>query len=181
MIFWYRRWIEHSRSKRCTTLPWVSPKICTSMCRGATRALDEHRAVAEGGRPPPAGPLRRLVEQLGRALDHPHPPAAAAKGRLDQQRATDRARPATDGVARRAGGDGRPRAGPARRPSAISSLAAILEPIDSMTSARGADEDQPGAAQAPGEARVLGEEAVAGVDGVGAGRAGRVDQWSMSR
>ena len=34
MIFWWRRWIEHSRSKRCTTLPWVSPRICTSMWRG---------------------------------------------------------------------------------------------------------------------------------------------------
>ena len=34
MIFWWRRWIEHSRSKRWTTLPWVSPKTCTSTCRG---------------------------------------------------------------------------------------------------------------------------------------------------
>ena len=31
--FWLRRWIEHSRSPRWTTLPWASPRICTSTWR----------------------------------------------------------------------------------------------------------------------------------------------------
>ena len=34
--FWCRRWIEHSRSPRCTTLPWWSPRIWNSMCRGVS-------------------------------------------------------------------------------------------------------------------------------------------------
>ena len=37
MIFWWRRWMLHSRSKRCTWLPWLSPKIWNSMCRGRAR------------------------------------------------------------------------------------------------------------------------------------------------
>ena len=36
MIFWWRRWIEHSRSPRCTTLPLVSAMTWISMCRGAS-------------------------------------------------------------------------------------------------------------------------------------------------
>ncbi len=34
--FWWRRWIEHSRSPRWTTLPWWSPRIWNSMWRGAS-------------------------------------------------------------------------------------------------------------------------------------------------
>jgi len=34
--FWWRRWIEHSRSPRCTMLPLVSPMIWISMWRGAS-------------------------------------------------------------------------------------------------------------------------------------------------
>jgi hypothetical protein len=33
MIFWWRRWIEHSRSPNVTTLPCESAKICTSTWR----------------------------------------------------------------------------------------------------------------------------------------------------
>ena len=35
--FWCRRWIEHSRSPRWTTVPWRSPKIWNSTWRGPTR------------------------------------------------------------------------------------------------------------------------------------------------
>ena len=31
--FWCRRWVEQSRSKRWTTLPWESARIWTSMWR----------------------------------------------------------------------------------------------------------------------------------------------------
>ena len=31
--FWWRRWVEQSRSNRCTTLPWASARTCTSMWR----------------------------------------------------------------------------------------------------------------------------------------------------
>ena len=33
MIFWWRRWIEHSRSPRCTSPPWASPRIWISTWR----------------------------------------------------------------------------------------------------------------------------------------------------
>ena len=36
MSFWCRRWIEHSRSPRWTTLPLVSAMIWISMWRGAS-------------------------------------------------------------------------------------------------------------------------------------------------
>ncbi len=36
--FWWRRWIEHSRSPRYTALPLWSAATWISMCRGA---LDE--------------------------------------------------------------------------------------------------------------------------------------------
>ena len=38
MTFWCRRCTEQSRSKRWMTVPWVSARICTSMCRGLTTA-----------------------------------------------------------------------------------------------------------------------------------------------
>lgn len=34
MIFWWRRWREHSRSPRCTTFPWASARTWISMWRG---------------------------------------------------------------------------------------------------------------------------------------------------
>ena len=34
MSFWCRRWIEHSRSPRCTTLPLLSAITWISMWRG---------------------------------------------------------------------------------------------------------------------------------------------------
>ena len=37
MTFWLRRWIEQSRSYRCTTLPYLSPSTCTSTCLGSSR------------------------------------------------------------------------------------------------------------------------------------------------
>ena len=37
ITFWCRRCTEQSRSKRCTTLPCVSPKTCISMWRGRSR------------------------------------------------------------------------------------------------------------------------------------------------
>ncbi|MCY1454043.1 hypothetical protein D9M71_710750 [compost metagenome] len=36
MSFWLRRWIEQSRSNRCTVLPKLSARICASMCLGLT-------------------------------------------------------------------------------------------------------------------------------------------------
>lgn len=32
--FWCLRWTEQSRSNKCTTFPALSPRTCSSMCRG---------------------------------------------------------------------------------------------------------------------------------------------------
>ena len=37
-----RRWIEQSLSNRCTTPPWLSAKICTSMCLGLRTACSRN-------------------------------------------------------------------------------------------------------------------------------------------
>jgi hypothetical protein len=39
MTFWWRRWMEHSRSPRCRWLPCASEKICISMWRGLSTAF----------------------------------------------------------------------------------------------------------------------------------------------
>ena len=58
---------------------------------------------------------------------------------------------------------------------AISRRAAILDPIARDGLGRRPDEDDPGSRAGRGEVRILGEEPVARVDGVGAGRAGGVE------
>jgi hypothetical protein len=55
-------------------------------------------------------------------------------------------------------------------------LASILEPIARSPPGGGPDPGQPGVDHRAGEVGVLGQEAVAGVDGVGARRAGGLDQ-----
>ena len=37
ITFWWRRWMEQSRSNRCTALPWESANIWTSTWRGRDR------------------------------------------------------------------------------------------------------------------------------------------------
>jgi hypothetical protein len=45
ITFWWRRCSEQSRSNRWTTLPWASPKTCTSIWRGF------RRCISRSGRP----------------------------------------------------------------------------------------------------------------------------------
>ena len=86
MIFWWRRWIEHSRSPTAHTVPWVSAEhLDLDMVSGGQVALAEHGRVAERG-------LRLALSRgdfagQGRQLaNHPHAAAAAARRRLDQHR-----------------------------------------------------------------------------------------------
>ena len=60
--------------------------------------------------------------------------------------------------------------------AAISCLASILEPIASIAAGGGPIQVSPASSDRLREGGVLGEEAVAGVDGVGAGRARGVDE-----
>ena len=82
--FWWRRWVEQSRSKKCSTVPWVSPMTCTSMWRPdstyfSTRIVsspnDDSRLALRRG--------EGLVVVAGAPHDA-HPLAAAAGGGLDQ-------------------------------------------------------------------------------------------------
>jgi hypothetical protein len=82
MTFWWRRCTEQSRSCRCMTLPWRSPRIWTSRCFACGMYFSRNTAgIAEG----PAGLGLRFVEQLGRGrrpsrttrIPRPPPPNAA--------------------------------------------------------------------------------------------------------
>ena len=98
-----------------------------------------------------------------------HAPPAAAGRRLDEQREADRG----GVVGALDGGVGQHRA---RRRRRISALASIFEPIAAIAAGGGPIHVSPASMTAWANARRLGEEAVAGVDGVGAGPAGGVDE-----
>ena len=90
MIFWWRRWMEHSRSNRWTTVPWASPKIWTSTWRGERRrSARGTRCRRRRRRPPPARPRRPRRASSAAVAHHPHAAPAAAVGRLDQHRVAD--------------------------------------------------------------------------------------------
>ena len=89
MTFWCRRCTEHSRSKRCTTWPWASAKICTSTWRGrstsrSTYSVPSPNAATASRR----ARLNRVGDLLG-APDDAHAFAAAAGRRLDERRQPD--------------------------------------------------------------------------------------------
>ena len=136
-------------------------------------ALDEALAATEGG-DRLAG---RRVEQLGDLLDGARdlePATAAAVGRLDRHRQAVLPREGDDlvGVGHRVG-----RAGHERGVGAggdVARLDLVAEGVDGLGG--GADPGQPGVDHGLRERGVLGEEAVAGVDRVGAGLAGDVEQ-----
>ena len=44
ITFWWRRWMEHSRSYRCTTLPCSSAKIWISICLGSSMYFSTNTA-----------------------------------------------------------------------------------------------------------------------------------------
>ena len=60
MIFWWRRWIEHSRSPRCTRSPCgVAEDLDLDVAGAGHVALEEHPVVAERRLAPPGAPRRR--------------------------------------------------------------------------------------------------------------------------
>ena len=162
--FWCRRWIEQSRSPSTRTPPaW--PTTCTSTWRpcstyGSTKTVPSPNADAAS-----AARLLDLARQVGQARTIAHAAAAAARGRLHQQRQVGLGG-GLDGV--RLPSTGTPAA-------SISFLALDLGAhlLDRLR--RRADPGQPGVDDGAGEVGVLGQEAVAGVDGVGAGPAGRLE------
>ena len=89
MSFWCRRWIEHSRSKRCTSSPCRSPMTCTSTWRGASRKRSTNSSAV-----PKADWLRRWARRERRGerglVAYPrHADAAAPRRGLEQDRVPD--------------------------------------------------------------------------------------------
>ena len=136
-------------------------------------ALDEAFAAAEGG----DGLAGGGVEQLGDLFDGAgdlHAAAAAAERGLDRDGHAVLLGERDDlvGVLDRVGGAGHQRGVGAGGDVAGRHL--VAEVADRLRA--GADPDQSGVEDGLGEVGVLGQEAVAGVDGVGAGLLGSVQQ-----
>ena len=169
--FWCRRWTLHSRSPRWTSVPWASPRIWTSTCRGRAR----YRSSSSRSSPNDAAASRRAASSASSSSDglahDPHPAAAAPGARLHQQRVPDlagvRAQGLVAGVlAVVAGQDGHPaRLGQRLGPRLVAEGA--------HGGGRRPDPRQPGVRARVGEVGALAEEAVARVDRLGAGRRGR--------
>ena len=81
MTFWWRRWSEQSRSKRCTTLPSPSARICTSMCRGRRTACSRNTVgspkAVSASRIAASREPRRSSRRSTRRMPRPPPPATA--------------------------------------------------------------------------------------------------------
>ena len=137
----------------------VAEDLDLDVARPGDVALEEHPVVAEAARRFAAGGGDRLG-QVARRLDDAHPLAAAAGGRLDEQRVADLA-VAGRVVGRAQGGD----AGLDRRPLGRQLVAHRLDHVG-----RRSDPGQPGGGDLGRERGVLREEAVARVDRLGAGR-----------
>ena len=108
MIFWWRRWIEHSRSPSASTVPCaVREDLHLDVPRrapayGSTKTVPSPNADSASRRA-----AATALVQRGPVRHDPHPAPAAAVRRLDQQRDTAR-RPAPRPAPRSAA--------PARRP-----------------------------------------------------------------
>ena len=81
ITFWWRRWIEHSRSQRCTRLPCASPRTWISTWRGRTMAFSRYTLsspkapfASERARARAAGSSAGSVTSR---MPLPPPPAAA--------------------------------------------------------------------------------------------------------
>ena len=147
------------------------------MPRGPDLALQEDRPVAERRRG-----LGRSGGQRGRQVggaSHPaHPPSPAAGRRLDQQRVADPVGLGDDrghlvGAVDRHRIEGPGHALDPDRSRDPAGPDLVPERLDDGR--RRPDEDEPGVLDRPGEGRPLGQEAIAGMDGVGTGRKGRLD------
>src|SRR5918993_1109954 len=79
--FWWRRWIEHSRSKRWMTLPPLSPITCTSTCRGSSmsfsRNTDASPKAASASRLAPRTASAKSCGRVTTRIPRPPPPALA--------------------------------------------------------------------------------------------------------
>ena len=159
--FWWRRWIEHSRSPSDDGVSGrVREQLDLDVARPFDVALGEDPVVAEGRLGLAARGGERLVQLVALAHD-PHPAAASARGRLDHERKADALRIALL--------DDRD----ADAPSDVLRRELVAAGAERL---RGrADEDEPGGLDRLGEGRALGQEAVTGMDRAGARLPGGAD------
>ena len=135
--------------------------------------LEEHVGDAEGRAGLAAGLVEGLVELVGGGGDA-HAPAAAAHGRLDDDRDSRACWPGPG--PRRCRGPALSLPGRTGTPACLGDapghdlVAELFEDLGAR-----ADEDEAGLPAGPGECRVLGQEAVAGMDGIDLVLAGQGD------
>ena len=169
MTFWWRRWMEHSRSPSVHTVPCVSASTCTSMWRAPVSSGSQNTA----GSPNADSASRRADSSASarrrRLAYDAHAAAAAAGRRLDQHRELG------DRLGVEVGQDGH-----ARRPHQPLGLDLEAHRGDRRAAA-GRPRSGPAPVTASANAGVLGQEAVPGMDRVGAGgarAAARIAFWS---
>ena len=151
----------------------VGEHLHLDVARVVQIALEVDRGVGEELLAFATGALEGALELL-RGERHAEALAAAAAGRLDGDGEADLRLAIRSASARVATGSVVP--GTIGTPAAcISSRALVLEPIASIALAGGPMNTIPASSQACANGGVLGQEAVAGVDRLGAGALGRVD------
>ena len=155
-------------------LPCVSPKICTSICRGARRTARGRRSRRRRPSALRAAPLRRrpAARPASRTMrmPRPPPPAEALTRMAGPSAAASCARSAADClVTAMLGSTGTPE-------SCMRRLASIFEPIAAIASGVGPMNVRPGLADAARKVSIFGEKAVARMYGVGAGQPGGIQQ-----
>ncbi len=146
MIFWWRRWSEHSRSPRCTTLPWPSASTWISMWRG--RSI--HRSTRRVSSPKEARASRRAAaissesSAASRTSRMPFPPPPAegfSSTGMPISCAASASWPSVSSLPVEPGTTGTPAA-------ETVSLARILSPISEMAAAGGPMKTSPASAHA---------------------------------
>ena len=163
--FWWRRWIEHSRSTNGRIVPCViAEQLNLDVARRDDAPLEIDRRVAERrpglgargadggaersrGRPRCACPCRRRRRRPSRRADSRRSSARRATSASGTRSSSGCSVPGTTGT-------------PARM---AASRAAVLLPIERDRFGRRPDERQPRVAARAREAGVLGQEPVAGV------------------
>ena len=171
--FWWRRWIEHSRSPSVSTPPSLSQSTWISTWRaGHERLLEVER------RRPRRPPRPRRSRSSTRPRARPARGRAASPCRRRRRRPSaargSRARPRPP-APRRASRRPRCRARAARRRPSSPPSRAPCRPSAPSRPRPGRRRRGRSSSHARDEGRVLGEEAVAGVDRLAAGRLGGGD------
>lgn len=146
MIFWCRRWREHSRSPRCTTFPWPSARTWISMWRGRST----HRSTRSVSSPKEARASRRAAAissvsaEASRTSRIPLPPPPAdgfSSTGIPISRAASANSASVSPLPEDPGTTGTPAA-------FTVSLARILSPMSEMASAGGPMKTSPASAHA---------------------------------